>query len=302
MTGKIVNKVVGALVVFLAISPLSTAFADKSISYDNDVKTSKSYTMDNGKQINISDQNIEHDDGNSKGDTSPAIEGNKDISLINTDDYLLIPHTNGKWEKIDKSDLFNKAVTRGNGNQVLMSSASGGVVVPNNAWDKNKGHVALLQAEAWNYAQTIKLYSAMKAAVSSSSSVGVIITTLLSQVPECGCFLSMLGGLDAVAFNQVCSEYRNAADKTTDRGFGLVTTNMQNPMGQTVNPYLHDWFYNDSWDTPSKALSVPDGSDSRTPNNWPGGLSFIGQDFYGGWSCDYNSAAKWVGVGKASKY
>ncbi|WP_312695131.1 hypothetical protein [Leuconostoc pseudomesenteroides] len=229
MTRKIVNKVVGALVVFLAISPLSTAFADKSISYDNDVKASKSYTMDNGKQINISDQNIEHDDGNSKGDTSPAIEGNKDISLINTDDYLLIPHTNGKWEKIDKNDL-------------------------------------------------------------------------LAKVPELGWLLSVMAKIDANDFNHVCSEYRDAADKVTDRGFGLVTTNNQNPMAQTVDPHIHDWFYNDSWESPEKALSVPEGSDSRTPNNWPGGLNYIRQDFYGGWSCDYNVSAKWVGVGKATKY
>lgn len=302
MTGKNVNKVVGALVVFLAISPLSTAFADKSISYDNDVKASKSYTMDNGKQINISDQNIEHDDGNSKGDTSPAIEGNKDISLINTDDYLLIPHTNGKWEKIDKNDLFNKAVTRGNGHQVLMSSANGGVVVPNNAWDKNKGHVALLQAEAWNYAQTIKLYSAMKAAIASSKPVGSVVSDLLAKVPELGWLLSVMAKIDANDFNHVCSEYRDAADKVTDRGFGLVTTNNQNPMAQTVDPHIHDWFYNDSWESPEKALSVPEGSDSRTPNNWPGGLNYIRQDFYGGWSCDYNVSAKWVGVGKATKY
>ncbi|MCM0582409.1 hypothetical protein H9L19_01340 [Weissella diestrammenae] len=272
-----------------------------------DELNAKEYTMDNGKKITIKDSDIvDTITGDPKGDRSEVYAGDDNKSLIQTADFDLVPHVDGKWDKMFHNLGDNKTA-------VLQSVQNiGGIYgdwhTDDKAYDANGKYVPMTGADGLSYARSLQLYGAAKQAKSSMGTVSDCVN-LLAKAMNIGnvkislpgsvlTFFSDWASLTVSGFNAKCDNIIHATDKTTDRGFGTVITYTWGDYPNKGRVYTYkDYFYNDSWDTPQVALSKPDGSDPRTPNDWPGGLNYIRKDFYGGWSCDYNKNAHWVGVG-----
>ncbi|MDR3240847.1 MAG: hypothetical protein LBT37_01580 [Lactobacillaceae bacterium] len=254
------------------------------------------YTMDNGKKITIKDSDIV-DAMQSKGDRADVVWGNKNISLINTKDFDLVPLVDGKWNKMPTNDqlqiYFVEGKTGGEkpseqNTQDMHRGVPTAWAIDSGAWSWQGMDKARLGGYAYNYADSLKTYDSATKALASTAPVSGIISSLLKAFLPSK-LLELLGKLAVADFRNEMTLIKNATDKTTDRGFGTAIT-YNNASGN-----FYDYFYNDSRATPQSALSKPDGSDSRTPNQWE--KANLHKDFYLGWSCDYNSNGKWVGVG-----
>lgn len=253
----------------------------------------RTYTMIDGRSITIKDSDIVDATDGSKGDRAALDLDSKERTLIINGKTLLMPLVDGKWNEMNNY-LFDSDTETLKANQKPTVGASINAVTPDhlqtsNGWSWQSGHQSGICVAGYNYQNSLKMYDNMCAAgfITKATvavvSPGGLIGKILSVIG-----ISNIDILGINAMNEEIAKLENAYDKTTDKGFGTVTT--------TKNGRFYDYFYNDSWGTPQSALSKPDGSDNRTPNNWPGELSAMHMDFYLGWSCDYNSAGRWVGV------
>lgn len=250
----------------------------------------RTYTMIDGRSITIKDSDIVDATDGSKGDRAALDLDSKERTLIINGKTLLMPLVDGKWNEMNNY-LFDSDTETLKANQKPTVGASINAVTPDhlqtsNGWSWQSGHQSGIFVAGYNYQNSLKMYDNMGAALFINDATG-FMGGLIGKILK---YLG-LAGVDALGLGAMHTEIaklKNAYDKTTDKGFGTVTT--------TKDGRFYDYFYNDSWGTPQSALSKPDGSDSRTPNNWPGGLNAMHMDFYLGWSCDYNSAGRWVGV------
>ncbi|MCM0582820.1 hypothetical protein KAR27_04460 [Weissella diestrammenae] len=229
-----------------------------------------------------------------KGDRSEVSTGTEERNTIIDGATALVPLVDGKWNKVKNSLRDINGILRTNHGYHI----TGGIqaVTPDyqqssNGWSWQSGKQSNLIVVGYNYQKSIAMYDNLGIAMGL-----VDVTVALPSLfvgPVAGFVIGLITGKGTSYINShFLAPDRNAFDKATDRGFGTVLTKNVNTAS------LYDYFYNDSWQTPQAALSVPDGSDKRTPSNWPGGAAAIKKDFYGGWSCDYTTSGRWVGTNR----
>ncbi|MCM0583116.1 hypothetical protein H9L19_07830 [Weissella diestrammenae] len=248
------------------------------------------YSMINGHTVEIKDCDLVDATGDDKGDRAELLLDSKEKTLIIDGSKLLMPLVDGKWNVMNNY-LFDENDDLKENMRPLVGAAINAVapdyLQTGNGWSWQNGRQSGITVAGYNYQNSLKMYDNISAAMLITGVAGFAAGNPIRQI------LGVLGvvgidGLGLSAIKNELSNLKNAYDKTTDRGFGTVTT--------TKGGRFYDYFYNDSWGTPQSALSKADGSDKRTPNNWPGGLNAMHMDFYLGWSCDYNSSGRWVGV------
>lgn len=267
----------------VSVTPVVSVMASDSSSH--------TYTMSNGKSVTIMDQDIV-DATETKGDRSLVSAGTEERNTIIDGSTALVPLVDGKWNKVNNSlgDINgNLKTNRGYHITGGIQSVSPDYQQMSNGWSWQSGHQTSLMVTAYNYRNSIAMYDNLSIAMGLVNVAAALPSLFVG--PVAGYIIGLISSCGSNYINDhFLAPDRNAFDKTTDRGFGTVLTKNKN------SGNLYDYFYNDSWQSPRAALSVPDGSDKRTPSYWQGGAAAIKKDFYGGWSCDYTSSGHWVGT------